>query len=193
MARDDGGWALASVDTRLRPRRMFGLLGQRAEPEDAQFRDWHDFEWLVGHAGSALLRGPFARIRRLNPAQIADLLEEAPREEETEILGRVHADPELEADVFEELDEDQATRLLGARTDPGISRAVPSGLDGADGAARQYQVPMNSRCRYPRMRETFRLSRVLPGRYAPKTGCYQHISRCVAVSTSRWAGCSAKV
>ena len=113
------------------------------------------------------------------------MLEEAPREEETEILGRVRADPELEADVFEELDEDQATRLLGARTDPGISRAVPSGLDGADGAARQYQVPMNSRCRYPRMRETFRLSRVLPGRYAPKTGCYQHISRCVAVSTSR--------
>ena len=77
------------------------------------FRDWHDFESLIGHAGSALLRGPFARIRRLKPAQIADLLEEASKEEETEILGRVHADPELEADVFEELDEDLATRLLG--------------------------------------------------------------------------------
>ena len=35
MARDDGGWALASVDTRRRPRRLFGLLGPRAEPEDA--------------------------------------------------------------------------------------------------------------------------------------------------------------
>ena len=90
------------------------------------FRDWHDFEWLIGHAGSALLRGPFARIRRLKPAQIADLLEDASKEEETEILGQVHADPELEADVFEELDEDLATRLLGARTDEEIAaRAGP--------------------------------------------------------------------
>jgi Mg/Co/Ni transporter MgtE len=71
--------------------------------------------------GSALLRGPFARIRRLKPAQIADLLEEASKDEETEILGHVHADPELEADVFEELDEDLATRLLGARTDTEIA------------------------------------------------------------------------
>ena len=33
----------------------------------------------------------------------------------------MHADPELEADVFEELDEDLATRLLGARTDEEIA------------------------------------------------------------------------
>src|SRR6201987_3304784 len=56
LARDGGGWALVWVDPRRRPRRLFGLLGPRAEPEDAQFRDWHDFEWLIGHAGSALLR-----------------------------------------------------------------------------------------------------------------------------------------
>ena len=68
-----------------------------------------------------MLRGPFGRIRRLKPAQIADLLEEASKAEETEILGQVHADPELEADVFEELDEDLATRLLGARTDAEIA------------------------------------------------------------------------
>ena len=33
----------------------------------------------------------------------------------------MHADPELEADVFEELDEDLATRLLGAHTDAEIA------------------------------------------------------------------------
>jgi CBS domain-containing protein/sporulation protein YlmC with PRC-barrel domain len=120
-----GEWVLAGVDTRRRPRRLFGLLGPHADDDDARtFRDWHDFEWLIGHAGSALLRGPFARIRRLKPAQIADLLEEASKEEETEILGRVHADPELEADVFEELDEDQATRLLGARTNEEIAEVL---------------------------------------------------------------------
>ena len=49
---------------------------------------------MIGHTGSALARGPAARIRRLRPAQIADLLEEASREEEHEILRQVHQDPE---------------------------------------------------------------------------------------------------
>jgi CBS domain-containing protein len=127
--RDDAEWVVAGVDTR--PRRMFGLLapgpagpGAAAKQGGGGARDWHDFEWLIGHEGSALLRGPFARIRRLKPAQIADLLESASEEEETEILGRVRADPELEADVFEELDEDLATRLLGARTDFEIAEVL---------------------------------------------------------------------
>ncbi|MGD0604226.1 MAG: CBS domain-containing protein [Streptosporangiaceae bacterium] len=121
LARDRTDWVLAGVDIRRRPRRLFGLLGPEARDDAAVFRNWHDFEWLIGHAGSALLRSPFVRIRRLKPAQIADLLEHASREEGTEILGRVRADPELEADVFEELDEDLATRLLGARTDEEIA------------------------------------------------------------------------
>jgi len=124
LAKDGDEWVLAGVDTRRRPRRLFGLLAPEAPDGTSAFRDWHDFESLIGHAGSALLRGPFARIRRLKPAQIADLLEEASKEEETEILGRVHADPELEADVFEELDEDQATRLLGARTNEEIAEVL---------------------------------------------------------------------
>jgi CBS domain-containing protein len=141
LARDDGGWALAGVDTRRRPRHLLGL---RAEPRDARFRDWHDFEWLIGHAGSALARGPFARVRRLKPAQIADLLEEASKEEETEILGHVHADPELEADVFEELDEDLAARLLGARTDPEIA-AVLSRMRADDAADAVAELPQRRR------------------------------------------------
>ena len=143
-ARDGGAWALAGVDTRRRPRRLFGLLAPKAVPQDAQFRDWHDFEWLIGHARSALLRGPFGRIRRLKPAQIADLLEEASKEEETEILGQVHADPELEADVFEELDEELATRLLGARTDPEIA-AVLSRMRADDAADAIAELPQRRR------------------------------------------------
>ena len=128
LARDGGEWVVARVDTR-RPRRWPARKDparkdparKDTEQPENHARDWHDFEWLIGHAGSALLRGPFARIRRLKPAQIADLLENASKEEETEILGRVRVDPELEADVFEELDEDLATRLLGARTDAEIA------------------------------------------------------------------------
>jgi CBS domain-containing protein len=143
LAWDGAGWVLAGVDTRLR-RRLFGLLGPRATPGEGQFRDWHDFEWLIGHAGSALLRGPFARIRRLKPAQIADLLEEASRDEKTEILGHVHADPELEADVFEELEEDQASRLLGARSDPEIA-AVLSRMRADDAADAVAELPQRRR------------------------------------------------
>jgi len=120
-AGEGGEWVVSGVDTRPRPRRLFGLLGPDHADDAGVFRDWHDFESLIGHEGSALLRGPFGRIRRLKPAQIADLLEEASKEEETEILGQVHKDPELEADVFEELDEDLATRLLGARTNQEIA------------------------------------------------------------------------
>ena len=115
---------LAGVDTRRRSRRLLRLLGAAPSRASQPFREWAKFEPLIGHAGSALLRGPFARIRRLKPAQIADLLEDASKEEETEILGQVHADPELEADVFEELDEDLATRLLGARTDAEIAEVL---------------------------------------------------------------------
>ncbi len=121
LAPDGREWVLAGGDTRRRPRRVFGLLAPDSAADSGVCRDWHDFEWLIGHAGSALLRGPFGRIRRLKPAQIADLLEDASKDEETEILGQVHSDPELEADVFEELDEDLATRLLGARTDAAIA------------------------------------------------------------------------
>ncbi len=115
-------WVLAGVDTRRRPRGLLRLLAPEARGH--QFEEWANFEPLIGHASSALLRGPFGRIRRLKAAQIADLLEEASKAEETEILGQVHADPELEADVFEELDEDLATRLLGARTDAEIAEVV---------------------------------------------------------------------
>src|SRR5579872_5311502 len=126
LACDDAEWVLSGVDTRRRPRRLFGLLAPSSSASSAAeesrhvFRDWHDFEWLIGHVGSARLRGPFARLGRMKPAQIADLLEEASKEEQTEILGRVHDDPELEADVFEELEDDEAARLLGSRSDADI-------------------------------------------------------------------------
>jgi CBS domain-containing protein/sporulation protein YlmC with PRC-barrel domain len=147
LYRDGTEWVLSGVDTRRRPRRLLGLLGPRDAADDGDtsgFRDWHDFEWLIGHVGSELQRGPFARVRRLKPAQIADLLEEASKNEETEILERVHADPELEADVFEELDEDLATRLLGARTDAEIA-AVLSRMRADDAADAVAELPQPRR------------------------------------------------
>ena len=142
--RNQGGeWVLAGVDMHRRPR---GLLRMLAPDQAArhEFADWSNFEPLIGHAGSALLRGPFGRIRRLKPAQIADLLEEASKAEESEILSQVHADPELEADVFEELDEDDASRLLGARSDAEIA-AVLNRMGADDAADAIAELPQRRR------------------------------------------------
>jgi CBS domain-containing protein len=142
LTQADGDWLLDAVDTRWRPRRLLGVLGGGEHVH--QIRDWREFEPLIGHTRSALLRGPFARIRRLKPAQIADLLEDASKAEETEILGQVHADPELEADVFEELDEELATRLLGARTDPEIAQVI-SRMRADDAADTIVELPQQRR------------------------------------------------
>jgi CBS domain-containing protein/sporulation protein YlmC with PRC-barrel domain len=145
LARRDGEWVLRGVDTRRRPGRVLSMLGLGGHDQDqGVFRDWKEFEALIGHSGSAVLRGPFARIRRLKPAQIADLLEEASKEEETEILGRVHVDPELEADVFEELDEDKATRLFGERSDQEVAEVL-SRMRADDAADAIAELPQRRR------------------------------------------------
>jgi CBS domain-containing protein len=145
LQRHDREWVLTGVDTRRRPgwlRRITRTAGGQAAAHP--FREWSRFEPLIGHAGSAVLRGPFARIRRLKPAQIADLLEEASKSEESEILGQVHADPELEADVFEELDEELATRLLGARTNAEIAEVL-SRMRADDAADTVAELPQHRR------------------------------------------------
>ncbi|MDT5245884.1 MAG: hypothetical protein QOD36_3260 [Mycobacterium sp.] len=111
------GWALARLDTR-RPPRLFGLLkssgGQAA-------RDWKAFEPLIGHGRSMAVRRVSGRVGALKPAQIADLLEDADKAEGGEILDRVRSNPELEADVFEELDPDKASRLLDDMPDTAVA------------------------------------------------------------------------
>ena len=102
------GWVLARLDTRG-PRRLFGLL---KTPGGRAVRDWGSFELLIGDRASTAVRRTFGRVTALKPAQIADLIEEANKAEGGEILDRVRSYPELEADVFEELDPDKASRLL---------------------------------------------------------------------------------
>ena len=87
-------------------------------------QDWKAFEPLIGHTASVTPRAGFRRVPRLKPAQIADLLEDASQQEGEEILDVVHADPELEADVFEELDPDIANRLFEDKTDAEVAEVI---------------------------------------------------------------------
>jgi CBS domain-containing protein/sporulation protein YlmC with PRC-barrel domain len=123
------GWVLARLDTR-RPPRFFGLL---KTPGGHAARDWKAFEPLIGHGQSMLVRRVFGRVGALKPAQIADLLEDADEAEGDEILDRVRTDPELEADVFEELAPDTASRLLDDMQDDEVAALL--GRMRADDAA----------------------------------------------------------
>jgi CBS domain-containing protein len=113
LTRAGDGWVATAVD--IHPRTWLSRRGSHT------WRNWSAIEALIGHDGSLQARAPMGRLRRLKPAQLADIIEKATAGEQRELLTRMHAHPDLEADVFEELDEDQASDLLEARTDPEIA------------------------------------------------------------------------
>jgi CBS domain-containing protein len=117
---DDGGtWRVAGIDASLRPR-LWRFLPRRFrghDSEHARFVAWSDLEPFVGHVPSSRLTLRARRLARLHPAQIADLVEAASHEEGEEILAAVGADKELEADVFEELDDEHQVEFLRERSD----------------------------------------------------------------------------
>ena len=121
LRRRPDGWVVDALDVRPHHTYLFGLIKSEAAPA---WRDWKLFEPLIGHTHSARVRGPFGRLGRLKPADLADLLEDANRTESHEILQTVHAYPELEADVFEELEPDSQVRLLREKSDVEIAEVV---------------------------------------------------------------------
>ena len=114
----DGWWRVVGVDPSSRGilRRLLpGGVGERVAPGTVV--DWSDIEPFVGHVPTARLLLPLRRLKRLHPAQIADLVEGASHEEGDEIITAVHQDPDLEADVFEELDTHHQLEFLREKSD----------------------------------------------------------------------------
>ncbi len=121
----DGWWRVVGVDPNLRaqlrrvlPRRLRGLLGDRP------FLDWTDMEPFVGHVPSARLRFSHRKLANLHPAEIADLVEAASHDEGEEIIEAVGQDRELEADVFEELDEHHQLEFIRERPDTQVAAVI---------------------------------------------------------------------
>ena len=111
LARADDGWVATGLDVR-KPHWWGGKTNHASHPS----RDWLSFEALIGHEPSLIVRSRFGQLHRLKAAEIADLIETATATEQNEILTQVHGDPELEADVFEELDDERQAQLLKTRS-----------------------------------------------------------------------------
>ena len=119
------GWALLGVDRS--PRAMLRrLIPRRARPDLRRHAilDWKDVQPFVGHVPTAKLLMPLQRLRRLHPAQIADLVESASHAEGEEIIQAVESDVELTADVFEELDTEHQLEFLKSRSNEEAAKVL---------------------------------------------------------------------
>jgi len=145
LARLHGWYRVVGVDVGLRGlvRRLVPRgLGESIGAGD--FLDWASVEPFTGHVPTVRLRVPHPKLARLHPAQLADLVEQASHHEGEEILGAVGADPELEADVFEELEPGHQLEFIEDRSDQEIA-AVLSRMESDDAADLVRDLPEERR------------------------------------------------
>ena len=130
-------WTAIGLDVHKNP---WFHLGRH---EHHSTRDWHAF-LLIGYPGAHKTPTVSSQIRRLKPAHIADIIEGASPEEQDLLLAELHADPELEADVFEELEEDKQARVLKSRDDADIADVL-SRMRADDAADAVMELPQDRR------------------------------------------------
>ena len=125
LARLDGWYRVVGVDTGLRgllrrvvPRALSRRIGTGA------FLDWASVEPFTGLVPTVRLRIPHPKLARLHPAQLADLVEQASHTQGEEILDAVGGDPELEADVFEELEPHHQREFVEERSDAEVAEVL---------------------------------------------------------------------
>lgn len=131
------GWVAIGLDVHKYRWFQFG------RHENHTARDWHDF-LLIGDLGAVRSQLAAGRVQRLKPAHIADLIEEASTAEQDLLLAQVHADPDLEANVFGELDDRWQAQLLKTRGDRDIADVL-SRMRADDAADAVMDLPQDRR------------------------------------------------
>ncbi|HKC76965.1 MAG TPA: CBS domain-containing protein, partial [Gaiellaceae bacterium] len=112
--------------------------------EAGGFLDWASVEPFTGHVPTVRLRVPHPKLAKLHPAQVADLVEAASHNEGEEIMAAVAADPEREADLFEELDESHTLEFVEDRSDEEIAGLLAR-METDDAADLVLQLPEERR------------------------------------------------
>ncbi|MDQ2923879.1 MAG: CBS domain-containing protein [Candidatus Dormibacteraeota bacterium] len=121
----EDGWQLQGIDRS--PQAMLRrLVPRRGRPDLRRHAilDWRDVQPFMGHVPTAKLLMPLQRLRRLHPAQIADIVEGASHAEGEEIIKAVEGDAELTADVFEELDAEHQAEFIKSRSNEEAARVL---------------------------------------------------------------------
>ena len=125
LARLDGWYRVVGVDVGLRgfARRLLPrAFADSIRP--TSFLDWATVEPFTGHVPTVRLKIPHPKLAKLHPAQLADLVEAASHSQGEEIIEAVGDDPELEADVFEELEKSHQLEFLEERSDSDVAELM---------------------------------------------------------------------
>jgi CBS domain-containing protein len=145
LARLGGWYRVVGVDVGLRgllrrlvPRSLAENLGASG------FLDWASVEPFTGHVPTVRLRVPHPKLARLHPAQLADLVEAASHSEGEEIIKAVGEDPELEADLFEELESHHQREFIDERSDEDVA-GVLARMESDDAADLVAELPEDRR------------------------------------------------
>lgn len=118
LARRGNGWAAVALDVHRSRWFAFGAHATHAAS------DWRNFLPLGRDAKLPIAHSSPNWIGRLKPAQIADLIEAATGDEQDRLLAQVHTDPELEADVFEELEHESQAQLFKSLSDFEVAKVL---------------------------------------------------------------------
>ena len=119
IANMGGSWRVAGIEAH-KHRRLFRHHGGQEE-DHAGFIDWSHLEPFLAHVPTSRLRVSYRKLAKVHPSELADLVESASPEEGQEIIAAVGEDKELEADVFEELDDEHQLELVARRTDAQVA------------------------------------------------------------------------
>jgi len=126
IARVEGWWRVVGID--ISPQSLLRRLLPRAVAPRAvgvsDFLDWASVEPFTGHIPTIQLRVPHPKLARLHPAELADLVEAAPHGQGEEIIAAVQHDPELEADLFEELGDEHQLEFAEDRDNSEIADLI---------------------------------------------------------------------
>jgi CBS domain-containing protein len=126
IARVEGWWRVVGID--ISPHSLLRrLLPRPVAPRVvgvSDFIDWASLEPFTGHIPTIQLRVPHPKLARLHPAELADLVEAAPHGQGEEIIAAVQHDPELEADLFEELGDEHQLEFAEDRDDGEVADLI---------------------------------------------------------------------